>query len=171
MRRKTDTIAQELAKVLTEEISLYQKYQDHLKSDQELMMKLKIDDLELSNKAKATILLKIQALEQARSSLVAKVAQEKGIAEEKIRLQDICKSLSTQDSQMILQLRSRLLATIESIRTLQDESAAFVGSSLTWIDGSLRQLRSLLSPSATYNARGRVGSPSAFAGHVVENKV
>jgi hypothetical protein len=134
------------------------------------MMKLKIDELELSNKAKATLLLKIQTLEQARSGLVTKVATEKGITEERIRLQDICRSLSSTDSQMIMGLRTRLITIIEAIKILQNECAAFVGSSLTWIDGSMRQLRNLLSPGGTYNAQGRVGGQQAFSGHVLENK-
>ncbi len=170
MKRKPETISQELAKVLSEEIALYEKYHAHLKSDQDLMTKLLIDELETSNKAKATILLKIQALETARAQLVTKVAREKGIPEEGIRVQDICKTLSAEESKMIMELRTRLLSTIESIRELQNECQAFVSSSLTWIDGSMRQLRNLLSPAGTYNAQGRVGAPGAFSGQVVEHK-
>lgn len=171
MKRKVDTVAQELANVLTEEISLYEKYFEHLKADQVLMMKLMIDELEVSNKAKATILLKIQTLEQARAQLVTKVAREKGIPEEGIRVQDICKTLTAAESTLINKLRTRLIETIEAIKTLQNECQAFVASSLTWIDGSMRHLRNLLNPNGTYNARGRVGGPQNFAGVVLENKV
>lgn len=160
----------ELARVLSEEVSLYEKYKEILAQDQEAMGRLKVEILEANNKTKATILLKIQTLEQARGTLVSRIAKEKGIAEEGIRIHDLCKQMSREESSYLMQLRNRLLEIVDEIRKIQFESKAIVQSSLTWIDGSMRQLRNLLSPSGTYNARGKVGSPNNFSGHVVENK-
>lgn len=170
MKKRTGTTAENLANVLSDEIALYEKYRDQLKNDQTLMTSLKIEELEESNKAKATLLLKIQTLDQARHQLVTQIAKERGLAEEKVRVRDICEKLSRDESQMIMNLRSRLISTIESIRSIQEEAQVFVQSSLTWMDGSMRQLRNLLSPAGVYNAQGRVGKPQNFSGHVLENK-
>lgn len=161
----------ELEKVLLEEIKLYESYAEVLGADTDLMTQMNIDELEQSNKRKATLLLKIDAVDQLRQRTVQEVAQELGIPEEKVRLKDIAEHLSGSGSESLLSLRDRLKSVTNKIRTIQADASGFVQSSLSWIDGSMSTLKRLLTPTGTYNARGRVDHPSSFAGRVVENKV
>jgi len=160
----------DLKEVLRQEIQLYLQYADILSGDSDLMVQLKVQDLEETNKQKATVLLKIQAVEQARQQLVRKIAEEKQMKTEKVKITDLCQSLNPTDKQALLGLRDELTGVILRIKQMQEEATALVRSSLCWIDGSMANLQSLLTPAGTYNARGKVGNPSAFAGHTVENK-
>ncbi|PIR21637.1 MAG: hypothetical protein COV44_11970 [Deltaproteobacteria bacterium CG11_big_fil_rev_8_21_14_0_20_45_16] len=161
---------QELRDVLLTEIALYEQYASQLEGDSQLMAELKTDDLESSNKAKATILLKIQAVEQARQQVVKRIAEEKGIQEEKVKITDICATVGETESSMLMQLREKLQMAIHRIRKMQQEAGYIVRASLQWIDGSMSTLKNLLTPVGTYNASGRVDHPGSFAGRVVENK-
>jgi len=165
----TDQIT-ELERVLSQEIELYESYATQLANDADLMTRMKIEELEQSNKAKATILLKIETLDQLRQRIVHEVAQNFGIAEEKVRITDICEHLEEEKSTSLLNLRKRLHAVTEQIRHIQSEASSFVNTSLSWIDGSMSTLKRLLTPTGTYNAQGRVDHPSSFAGRTVENK-
>lgn len=170
-QKKTSISVSELEKVLLGEINLYEKYAALLESDTQYMMFLKIDELEESNKAKATLLLKIQNIEEARQRLVSQVANERGIKSENIKISDLCQNLSSQEAERLVTMRDRLLQVIVRIKDIQSDTAQFVQSSLTWIEGSMATLRRLLSPNSTYNNRGKVDQASTFAGRVVENKV
>jgi flagellar biosynthesis/type III secretory pathway chaperone len=167
---KPSTQIAELERVLRDEISLYESYADCLIQDADLMTQMKIDELEKSNKAKATLLLKIEAVDQLRQRIVKEIALEVGLSEDRIRMTDLCEKLDSGSSKSLLGLRDRLREVTNKIRKIQEDASAFVQSSLSWIDGSMSTLRRLLAPTGTYNARGRVDHPSSFAGRVVENK-
>jgi|GEM_PF-7093524 len=173
-KQKTNTpsknMIDELKGVLTQEIQLYENYARHLEGDTDLMIRLQTEELEASNKAKATILLKIQVVEQARQQLVVQIASETGMAQESIRITDLCKLLQEDDERILLELREKLQKVIAHIREIQDSATHLVKASLTWIDGSISNLKRLLTPSGVYNARGRVDRPDTFSGRVVENK-
>lgn len=162
--------AQDLEVVLKEEIRLYEKYGEFLKGDSDRMTQLNVEELEASNKAKETIVLKVQALEQVRQQLVFKLAKEKGISSEKVRLKDLCDHIETDQSQKLMNLRSELVAFVENLKVNQRQTATLAKSSMHWIEGAMGTLKNLLSPSGTYDARGNVGKSKLFAGHVVENK-
>lgn len=168
--RPTSRSITELKDVLLEEINLYQKYAEYLQGDSDLMVQLKTEELEESNKSKATLLLKIKAVEEARQKLVSRIAQEKGIQEERVRITDICKTCTDEESKTLLALRERLQTVIQAIRVIQDDAQMLVKSSLRWIDGSMNNLKHLLDPSGVYNKQGVVGRPQTFQGTVVENK-
>lgn len=161
----------ELAQVLLHEIELYESYYTYLQGDTERMVQLKVEELEQSNKAKATILLKIQAAEQGRQKLVDKIVTEKSIAKENVRIHDICETLNTSDREQLFALREKLTAIVQKIRKLQEEASYLVRSSLTWIDGSMASLKQILTPTGVYDARGKVDKPGMYAGHVLENKI
>src|SRR5690606_7627244 len=94
---KKDLVTQ-LEDVLQEQLGLYIKYTDHLKADRELMTKLNVGELEHNNKVKSTLLLKLQAMDQARQNLVRQVSKELGIPEGKVKLDDICSKLGSAKS-------------------------------------------------------------------------
>lgn len=160
----------ELEQVLRDEIRLYESYADCLVQDIELMTQMKVDELEKSNKAKATLLMKIETLDQLRQRAVKALATELGISEENVRMTDISEKLEAGSAGNLLGLRDRLKEVMNKIRKIQSDASSFVNSSLGWIDGSMATLKRLLTPTGTYNARGRVDHPSSFAGRVVENK-
>ena len=162
--------AQELADVLMQEIEHYETYLEYLAGDEERMVTLRTEELEESNKAKATLLMKIQTMEQARKKIVEKISTEKNIAADQVKLRDLCKHLKVDDGEILLSLRERLIAVVEKIRKVQLEASYLVASSLTWVDGSMATLKQMLMPTGVYNNTGKVNDKSAFSGRVVENK-
>ncbi len=161
----------DLEKVLMEEIDLYEKYLGFLQSDSEFMTKLKIDELENNNKSKTTLLLKIQAVDQARQTLVKNIAQSKGIKEEKIKIQDLCGALTPTESARLLKLRDRLSALVDQLKKIQGQTTQLAHTSLAWINSSMATLQRMLTPTGTYNPQGRVDKPGLFSGRVVEKQV
>lgn len=167
---KSNLSIAELEKVLMNEIHLYESYAEQLEKDTDLMVALKIDELEQSNKTKATLLMRIQAVEEGRQLLVKKIAEEKGLSPEGVKVSDICERIDQRDGEKLLKLREKLLEVIGRIHDIQNQAGQLVQSSLSWIEGSMATLKRLLSPSGTYNSRGKVDHPQSFAGRVVENK-
>jgi len=160
----------ELEAVLRQEIKLYEDYATHLKDDIERMIKLDIEDLERSNKVKNTLLLKLQAVDQARQQLVQQIAKEKKIQEENIRIHHICGVVTEEEGKRLEELRDRLQAAMKAIKNLQEETSLLAKSSLGWINGSMASLKRLLTPEGTYNFQGQIGNSAAFAGRVVEKE-
>src|SRR5688500_12265953 len=108
-----------LEKVLLEQLNLYCQYRDLLKADGALMTALKIDELEKNNKAKSTILLKIQAMDQARESWVGKVADLYKLTREKVRLSDICAAAGGDVAKRLNTLRDALQNTMSELKVIQ----------------------------------------------------
>jgi hypothetical protein len=162
---------QGLEQVLQQQLELYSDYMTHLNADVNLMSKLHIDELEKNNKAKTTLLLKIQTMDQARQNLVKQIAKANNLKEEQITIEDICKTLSTETSQRLLQLRTKLQNLIQELKLVQANASNLANASLVWINSSMSTLKQLLTPSATYNPQGQVGEPGMFSGRTVERQV
>lgn len=159
-----------LEQVLREEVELYEKFASYLQRDQELMVKLQIEELEAANKAKDTLLLKIQALEQARRTYVRRLADSMNLNEEKVRLKDLIGRIPAAEGQRLESLRQRLMAATENLRKLQDATTSLANSSISWINGSMASLRRILTPNETYGPQGRVDVNSIFSGRNVEKR-
>lgn len=157
-----------LERVLESQVELYEQYGLHIQADRELMSRLKVSELEQNNKIKNTLLLKLQAMDQARQSLVKRIAADHKISEEVVTIKDICRVLSGEMSERLLSVRDRLQASIEKLKELQDENTQLASASLSWINGSMATLKRLLTPVGTYNLQGQVDHPSTFAGRNVE---
>ncbi|MDB5038413.1 MAG: hypothetical protein JWQ35_1941 [Bacteriovoracaceae bacterium] len=167
---KSPNPIESLEKVLLEQLEHYEKYAEHLHQDRELMARLKIDQLEQSNKIKNTLLLKIQTMDRARQNLVKQIAKDYNISEANIRISDICRAVGGQSSSRLFQIRDRLNKTMETLRGIQNQTQLFAHTSLAWINGSISALKGLLTPSGTYNLRGKVDRPGMFAGRTVEKQ-
>lgn len=168
---QTLTQIEALEKVLTEEIELYKNYISLVESDKERMSQLNIDELEKNNKAKGTVLLKIQTVDQARQNLVKQIADVHKISVEKITIEDICRVISSGEAHRLKTLRAKLVGAIEYLKKVQDETTALATASLGWINGSMETLKRLLTPSGTYGPQGKVGRPNVFSGRMVEKEV
>jgi len=159
-----------LERVLAEQLKLYEQYAECLKSDREYMAKLKVEELEKNNKLKNTLLLKVQAMDEARKAYVKQIALEKQIPEENVKIADLCRVLSPDVSARLQNIRDRLQAAIHSLKKVQTETTLLAHSSLAWINSSMATLKSLLTPTGTYNLQGKVDHPHVFAGRVVERQ-
>jgi flagellar biosynthesis/type III secretory pathway chaperone len=160
-----------LEKVLLSELEMYEQFAAYVRNDTELMSKLQIDQLEQSNKAKNTLLLKIQTLDQARQNLVRQIATQLQIPEDKVRIAEICKVVGGHSSKRLSQIRERLHSTIENLKEVQGQTSLLANASLGWINGSLTALKGLLTPVGTYNFQGKVEANGMFSGRTVERQV
>ncbi len=161
----------ELEKVLAQEIDLYRKYSKTLNDDIQWMTKLNVEELEKNNKAKNTLLLKIKALDQARLNLIKKFAIQHGIAEDKIRLTDICEKVTPAEGKRLKVLKDELHAIVTELQQAQIGTAHLAQASLNWVNSSIATLHRLLSPTGTYNPQGKVDRETHFTGRVVEKQV
>lgn len=167
---KKNTVT-ELEQVLAQEVELYRQYAASLKSDAELMTKLKIDELEKSNKSKNTLLLKIKAVDQARQNLVRQFAVAHGMPEDQIRIVNICEKVSSEEGKRLKSLADQLTIIVAELKTVHSNTAALANASLGWVNSSIATLHRLLSPTGTYNLQGKVERESHFTGRVVEKSV
>lgn len=160
-----------LENVLLEQLDAYETYARLVQEDEENMARLRLDKLEHNNKLKATLLLKIQTMDQARQNLVRQIARRHQLNEESVRIQDICKAIGGQSSERLTQVRGRLQQVIQSLRQLQERTSLLAETSLSWINSSVNTLKGLLTPSGTYNPRGRIEKPGMFSGRTVEKEI
>lgn len=168
--KKIDPI-ESLERVLLDQLELYEQYAVLLKGDAERMARLKIDELEQSNKEKNTILLKIQTMDKARQNLVRQISKTLNLSEESVKMTDICKVIGGQMSQRLHQVRDHLHAIISDLKNVQEQTTLLADTSLAWINGSLTALKGLLTPVGTYNFHGKVDDAKLFAGRTVEKQV
>ncbi len=169
-KQTTKNPVESLEGVLQEQLNLLTQYKDALAKDHAHIAKLELEELEKSNKAKTTLLLKIQAMDQARENFVKQTAELLKLKLERVRLDDICKVVTADAAKRLRSLKDDLTTTVDELKKLQEETQAMAGSSLTWINGSLQTLKNLLTPSATYNLQGQVDHPNMFAGRTVERR-
>src|SRR5690606_12809993 len=131
-----------------------------LQQDADLMSKLNIEELEKSNKAKDTVLLKIRAVDQARHLLVKQIAAKHQLPVEQVKLTDLCKYSSPNQSERLLKLRTRLFDIIGELRLIQEQTYCLATTSLKWINGSMSSLKGLFTPASTYSSQGQFKSHS-----------
>ncbi len=161
---------QSLEKVLADQLEAYEAYARLVKEDEENMAHLRLDKLEHNNKLKATILLKIQIMDEARQNLVKQVAERFNLPKDKVRIADICRAIGGPVSHRLTELRTRLHTVINSLQDLQERTTLLANTSLSWINSSVNTLKGLLTPTGTYNTRGHIDKPGMFAGRTVEKQ-
>ncbi|MBN8554907.1 MAG: flagellar export chaperone FlgN [Deltaproteobacteria bacterium] len=166
----TENQIADLEQVLKQQLELYATYLTHLKADAELMAHLKIDELEKNNKAKTTLLLKIEAMDQARKNFVKQIARNLEIKEDQVTIAEICKNLSTTAAQKLLDLKAKLHTLIAELKMVQENTSNLANASLIWITGSMSTLKQLLTPTALYNPQGQVSQTGMFSGRNVERQ-
>lgn len=159
-----------LERVLQEQLSLYEGYIELCALDSGFMAKLQIEELERNNKAKTTILLKIQTMDEARKCAVRQLAMAFGLAEDKVRIEDLSRVLNKTEGEKLNQLRTRLRAVIEKAKSVQEKSAHLAQASLAWINGSLASFQGLVGTVPTYGPQGKVNTAPTFAGRHVEKR-
>ena len=161
----------EMERVLSQEIELFRSYLVALNLDNELMAKLKINELEENNKAKNTILLKLRAMDQARQNLVKQFALTHGISESDVRIVDMCERATPEEAKRLSELKEELQKITSEIRIVQGKTAALANASLGWVNSSIATLKKMLTPVVTYNLQGKMGGDDVFSGRVVEKRV
>jgi hypothetical protein len=167
---KMDSI-ETLERVLLDQLTMYEQYAELLKGDAERMARLRIDELEQSNKEKNTILLKLQTMDKARQNLVRQIARTLQMPEESIKITDICTAVGGDTSQRLISIREKLHTIITSLKDIQQHTSLLANTSLAWINGSITALKGLLTPVGTYNYHGKVEDAKLFAGRTVERQV
>ncbi len=160
-----------LERVLQEQLALYEKYLELASQDAELMAKLKIDELERNNKLKTTIVLKLQAMDEARQNVVRQIAKAFNLKEEKIRVEDLCRVLSTSEGNRLMELRQKLRVVIQKAKDIQSNTTALAHASLGWVNGSMAALSGLMGAVATYNPQGKVPAAETYGSRSVEKRV
>lgn len=163
-------LSQSLERVLQDQLDLYENYLNLLTKDEDLMAHLKIEELELNNKLKTTIFLKLQTMDEARKTVVKQMSKAMDLPEERVTLEDIARKLSSLQSGRLLELRKKLKAVIARAKAMQVNTSALAQTSLTWINGSMRSFQGLMAPAPVYSAQGKVQNSENFTGRSVEKR-
>lgn len=160
---------QSLHDILGEEIRLYERYLELSHRDKPLMMALKLDELEASNKEKATIILKLQIADKSRKQITRQVAQAKGLGENRVTIKEICLQMDPEEARPVLTLKERLNKVITQVKEVNDVNTLFAHNSLRWMNTSLTYLKDFITPSI-YSERGKVVE-GIMNGRVIERSV
>ncbi len=153
----------QLFEVLHQETGLARALVETLHADQRRIIDQDVDGLERSNREKEMMVLRFDALEQARRELTGRVAVHLGVPTDEARVSVFCERLG-REGQTLAQAAESLRAVIGSLKELVEVGRGFLEQSILGIRGLLSLMQSLRTPGPqTYDETGRFAIPEPSA--------
>ena len=153
----------ELIEVLDQETGLARGLVETLQADQRRIIDQDVDGLEKSNREKEMMVLRFDALEQARLELTRRIAEQLGVPSDQARVSVFCERLGP-EGQPLAQAAENLRAVIGSLKELVSVGRGFLEQSILGIRGLLSLIQSLRTPGPqTYDETGRLAVAESSA--------
>lgn len=146
-----------LIDILKKELAIYSELREFLAAEKQLIMRSSsLEQINESNGVKENIILKARILEEARTSVLKKIARNFDIDEGAIKLMSLANYAIIEQRQVIDQLKGDLLSVTQDIRNLNDENSYLLDTSMNTIKGSLNFISSLTNRSGVYLGNGTI---------------
>lgn len=150
-------------------IKVYRLLLDNIAAEKEILIKVDLQGLADSNKAKESILLKLGTLENIRIKTTTELGRALGMQNLPPRLLEIAAVLKGTEAQTLRDQHSVLDLLVKRVNELNKENEALVQSALINVQGAMGAIRDNLSQKSTYKKEGELNK-SPQAGRLVSRE-
>jgi flagellar biosynthesis/type III secretory pathway chaperone len=165
-----ESVYQQLVENLDQLVTVYRSLLDIVRREKDILVAAQIEDLQESNKAKETFLVKIRALETSRLRLARELANEVGGDRESPRLLDLANRVSAEKSEKLRNIHSVLDLLIRRLSEINKGNEDLVRSALSSVSGAMDSIRDTLQTKPTYARKGAMVSGKS-GGSLVSKEV
>lgn len=151
----------ELEKTLTDNLNLYDEMEMALEEEFQALRAYSLPRLDAAIKRKMLIASKLQLVEVARNTMVAKIADRLGMSRAESSLRMLAEKMGGDVETRLLSLRSRLTGAVKKVSEQNDFNRGFIQRLMSLNSASAIHLKELLNPDSTY-AKGGVTPVAAF---------
>ena len=156
--------------LLKREIVVYRELQDAISHEKTILMKPSLERLLESNSKKETVILKAKMLEDGRLKIIKKIAKVLALEENEVTLTVLCSHADHDQREHLQECKSVLSSLIADNWKMNKNNKEIIGFSLSFLQGSVDFIHSLLSAtSASYMPSGKM-RPVARNGKMIQTE-
>lgn len=157
----------ELEKTLTDNLKLYDEMAKALDEEFEALRIASLPRLDAAIKRKMLVASKLKLIEETRSGMVAKIAENMGKSPADMTLKLLADEMGGAAKTSLLSLRSRLNEVIKKVTEKNEFNRGFIEKIMSLNAAVATNLRELLNPESTYEKGGFTPVAAFKPGQVV----
>lgn len=150
-----DTALSELVKILDAELYQYSELLNLLQAQRESFAASDITSFEETSKQQGTVVLKVKTLEEARKSIIARLAQYYDVPSERLTLGKLATLVDEQYGERCTEYQKDILSLIKDLEDLRESNAYLIQQALHYVSGVLRIFASTNSTDFAYADDGQ----------------
>jgi len=150
-----ETALAELVEILDAELYEYRELLNLLQIQRESFAASDLASFEETSKRQGTVVLKVKTLEEARKSIVSRLAQYYDIPSERLTLGRLATLVDEQYSEQCTEYQQDILSLIKDLENLRESNAYLIQQALHYVSGVLRIFASTNSTDFAYSNDGQ----------------
>lgn len=155
-QKSTMSLFIELKNIIAQEISLLNRLIARIKEEKAAILEGNPDLLLESSKSKETLALEMKVLEEARASLVDKLAKAQNVPPQNLSLSEIADLAPKEFSKAFRSMHLTMQDQLSQLEDIQRGNALLIRSSLEQIQRSISLISSAMSANPTYTGGGKI---------------
>lgn len=159
-------LMQELAGILEVEIDQYYDLLNLLHDQRERIIAADIRSVEEIVKRQETTVLKIKTLEEARKSLVSRLAQHFDSSSEEFTLVELAHLVDRPYNEWFTAYQKEIVSLIRELENLRESNAYLIQQGLHYVNGVLKIFASVRSTDLAYSRNGKLKREKKKGKHV-----
>lgn len=144
-----ETALAELVKILDAELYQYRELLNLLQAQRESLAASDIAFFEETSKQQGTVVLKVKTLEEARKSIISRLAQYYDVPSERLTLGKLATLVDGQYGERCTEYQKDILSLIKDLENLRESNAYLIQQALHYVSGVLRIFASTNSTNST----------------------
>jgi flagellar biosynthesis/type III secretory pathway chaperone len=145
-----------LIDILRKESAVYQELKNTIIYEQQILKKPVLDELNHNNAVKENIVLKARMLEEARTSLLKKIARSLDINTKGIKLSQLAGYAGVDQRRELEELKEDLAMVAREINLINEANKNLLDTSLMCVQSSLDFIVSAMSQGSVYVESGQI---------------
>ena len=154
----TESVFTALIDILRKELAVYQELKNCLINEKRLLIKPNLDELNHNNALKENIILKARMLEEARASILKRIARNLDIKANVVKLSQVASHAGPEQRKEIELIRDTLALIAREINALNETNKDLLDASMSNIKSSLDFISSIMSSESVYLECGKMKS-------------
>jgi len=160
-------ILKSLYKILSSEFKWYNVMLELVKSERDVVVNDKVEELVEITKKKEEIISAIESLEQERKNLIDRIASEFNLSHEQLSLDKIAELADEDYSSRFIKLRRRMKELLNEIIKINERNLQIVEKSMNTFNTTIEILLSESNPTLTYSRSGKLEKLDSINGSLL----
>lgn len=156
--KRVETLLEDLVKILNAELDQYRDLLRMLSKQRKYLAIRDIASFEETNKQLGTVILKVKTLEEARKSIVLRLAKYFNVHQEAFTLAKLAALVDKPYNEQYAGLRGEILSIIKDLESLKESNAYLIQHALHYVSGVLKIFASSILGDYKYSDSGQLES-------------